>query len=254
MTNSNFQKTVKLRASEEEVQAYGTLASELVNNPIPQNQLLAHLPLFLTRSSLSHILFMHDLYRRIVDVQGDIIEFGTRWGRNLALFSSLRSIFEPHNFCRRIIGFDTFEGFSSLSEQDGANAILKDGNLAVADNWQDALTTILAQHEKLAPRPDLRRFELVKGDVVETFPQWLSEHPETIVAMAYFDMDIYRPTKEALQALLPHLTRGSILGFDELCLSEFPGETVALKEVLDISKYRLIRSPYSGNQSFIVFE
>ena len=74
------------------------------------------------------------------------------------------------------------------------------------------------------------------------------------MALAYFDMDIYRPTREALQALLPHLTRGSIIGFDELCLREFPGETLALKEVLDISKHRLIRSPYSGNQSYIIFE
>jgi hypothetical protein len=253
MTQTNMQDTVQLRASDVEVQAYQTLAATLKDNPIPEHQLLAHLPLFLTRSSLAHVMFMSDLYRQVLDVHGDVLEFGTRWGRNLALFMSLRNVLEPHNYTRRVIGFDTFEGFASLSKEDGEDAIIKDGNLAVSARWEDTLGHLLAQHEALAPRPSLKRFELVKGDVVQTFPAWLEKHPESIVALAYFDMDIYRPTKEALHALLPRLTKGSILGFDELCLEAFPGETVALREVLDLNRHRLIRSPYSGNQSYIVF-
>ena len=35
--------------------------------PMPDNQLLAHLPLYLTRSSVSHILFMSDLYRQVLE-------------------------------------------------------------------------------------------------------------------------------------------------------------------------------------------
>lgn len=254
MKTPNVNQTVQSRAASIEKEAYGILAAELRKAPMPPSQILAHLPLFLTRSSLSHILFMTDLYRQVLPVHGDIIEFGTRWGRNLALFMSLRNTFEPHNYTRRVVGFDTFEGFASLSEEDGVDPIIQEGNLAVSASWEQTLNLLLEQHEALAPRPELRRFELVKGDVVETFPEWLSRHPETIVALTYFDMDIYRPTREALQALLPHLTRGSIIGFDELCLREFPGETLALKEVLDISKHRLIRSPYSGNQSYIIFE
>lgn len=254
MSQTNFQETVRLRASDTEVEAYEALSQTLRDNPIPPHQLLAHLPLFLTRSSLAHVLFMSDLYRQALNVHGDILEFGVRWGRNLALFASLRNILEPHNYARRIIGFDTFEGFASLSEKDGADNILKDGNLAVSDDWMDQLNVLLGHHEALAPRPALKRYELVKGDVVDTFPAWLEQHPESLVSLAYFDMDIYRPTREALQALLPRLTKGSVIGFDELCLTAFPGETVALREVLDLSKHRLIRSPYSGNQSYIIFE
>jgi len=251
---TNHQDTVRLRASDTEVEAYQNLARQLREAPIPPNQLLAHLPLFLTRSSLAHVLFMNDLYRQALTVHGDILEFGTRWGRNLALFLSLRNIHEPHNYTRRVVGFDTFEGFASLSAEDGADTILKAGNLAVTDDWQAGLDQLMASHEALAPRPTLKRYELVKGDVVETFPAWLEQHPESLVALAYFDMDIYKPTREALQALLPRLTRGSVIGFDELCLQAFPGETVALREVFDLSRHRLIRSPYSGNQSYIVYE
>ena len=253
MNAPNHHDTVRLRASDLEVQAYQGLAQALRQAPMPDNQVLAHLPLYLTRSSLSHILFMSDLYRLALDVHGDIVEFGTRWGRNLALFLSLRNSLEPHNYTRRVVGFDTFEGFASLAAEDGADPILKPGHLAVAQDWQRDLTELLAQHEALGPRPGVRRFELVKGDVCQTFPAWLDRHPESLVALAYFDMDIYRPTRDALQALLPRLTRGSVIGFDELCLEAFPGETVALRKVLDLRQHRLVRSPYSGNQSYIIW-
>jgi hypothetical protein len=254
MNRPNHQDTVRLRASETETAAYQGLARAVREAPMPENQLLAHLPLYLTRASLSHILFMSDLYRQVLDVHGDVVEFGTRWGRNLALFLSLRNSLEPHNYTRRVIGFDTFEGFASLAAEDGADPILKPGHLAVSANWQDELTRLLEHHEALAPRPALRRFELVKGDVCNTFPAWLDRHPESLVALAYFDMDIYKPTRAALEALLPRLVRGSIVGFDELCLEAFPGETVALREVLDLRKHRLQRSPYSGNQAYIVWD
>ncbi len=254
MNATNHQDTVHLRASDNEMQAYQALARAVRETPFPENQVLAHLPLYLTRSSLSHILFMSDLYRQVIDVHGDVLEFGTRWGRNLALFLSLRNTLEPHNYTRRVVGFDTFEGFASLAAEDGDDAILKPGHLAVTPNWHGELTKLLAHHEGLSPRPDLRRFELVRGDVVQTFPAWLDRHPERLVALAYFDMDIYRPTKEALQHLLPRLTRGSIIGFDELCLEAFPGETIALREVLDLRHHRVVRSAYSGNQSYIVWD
>jgi hypothetical protein len=98
----------------------------------------------------------------------------------------------------------------------------------------------------------LRRFETVKGDIEKTLPSYLEAHPETVVALAYFDMDLYRPTKAALKTIVPYLTKGSVIGFDELCLREFPGETAALREVLDLSQHAVVRSPYSNHQSYIV--
>ena len=39
------------------------------------------------------------------------MEFGVRWGQNLITLNNLRGIYEPFNHSRKIIGFDTFEGF-----------------------------------------------------------------------------------------------------------------------------------------------
>jgi hypothetical protein len=240
-------------ASPDEVEAYRELVALLQSSPIPPGEILGNLSLYLTRTSLSQILFMSHLYSSIINVHGVVMEFGNRWGRNLALFSSLRNVFEPHNYGRKIVGFDTFEGFPSVSAEDGDHPVMKVGAVSVTPDYQAYLNDVLAVHERLSPRPHLRRFETVKGDVEETVPTYLKAHPETVVALAYFDMDLYRPTKSALEAIRPHLTKGSVIGFDELCVQEMPGETVAFREVFDLSEHALMRSPYSNHQSYIVF-
>jgi hypothetical protein len=68
----------------------------------------------------------------------------------------------------------------------------------------------------------------------------------------HFDFDIYEPTYECLKAILPHLSKGSIIAFDELNCPAFPGETVAVKKLLDLNKLEIKRSPLTGRESYII--
>jgi hypothetical protein len=241
-----------LRAAAEEVAAYRTLAAGLRESPIPSSEILANVSLFLTRSSLSHLLFLDDLYRRILGTPGQIFEFGVRWGRNLAAFHTFRTIYEPYNTARQIVGFDTFSGFPTTAVEDGRHAIIHRGALTVSRNYEDNLTTLLEAHQQLGPRGHLKRFELVKGDVTRTLPRHLRAHPEALVALAYFDLDLYQPTRACLRALKLRLTQGSVLVFDQLGLPEFPGETTAVLDELGVSGLRLQRDPRCAHQAFIV--
>jgi len=219
---------------------------------LPDRELLDNIGLYLTRQTLSRINFMQQLYRMIVPVHGVIMEFGVRWGQNMALFSNLRGIHEPYNYNRKIIGFDTFEGFPSVAPEDGGRVQV--GDYGVAENWMEELDEILDFHTHNAPIPHKKKHELVRGDATETLPAYLEEHPETIVALAYFDFDLYVPTRDCLEAILPHLTKGSVLAFDELNMSEFPGETLALREVLGLSRYAIQRDPSNPLTSWLVVE
>jgi hypothetical protein len=228
------------------------LATTLRQASIPNNELLDNLGLFLTRQSLSRINFIQDLYKQIIQTHGVIMEFGVRWGQNLSLFSSLRGMHEPYNYNRSIIGFDTFEGFPSVDEKDGS--LVSVGDYAITNDWKEKLEQILAFHEANSPIPHKKKHELVQGDATKTLPQYLKDHPETIIALAYFDFDIYQPTKVCLEAIMPHLTKGSIIAFDELNCPQFPGETLAVKEVLGLSNYAIRRDPNSPLTSYIVIE
>jgi hypothetical protein len=222
--------------------------------PIPAKELMSNLALFTSRQDLSHILLIQDIYQRILDVPGVIIEFGVRWGRNLALFESFRGIYEPYNHTRRLVGFDTFAGFPSISAKDGASEIAAVGSYAVTENYHSYLTSVLEYHEKESPISHIKKFELVVGDATVEIDRYLQLHPETIIALAYFDLDLYEPTKKCLQAIRPHLTKGSIIGFDELNHREFPGETLALREVLGLDKYRVMRSRYDTYPTFLIID
>ena len=224
------------------------------DTPIPDNELFANLGLFLSRWQLCRMLYMADLYKLILGVHGNIFEFGCRWGQNLALFSSLRAIHEPFNLSRKIVGFDTFSGFPSVDAKDGADPIAAVGHYATSAGYEAHLSQILNYHEQINPNPHIKKFELVKGDASVEAERYFAANPHTIVALAYFDFDLYKPTLRCLELVREHMTKGSVLAFDELNMEEFPGETLALKEVFGLARYKIQRNPNSQFQSYIVID
>ena len=195
---------------------------------------------------------MHTLYLKALTTHGVMVEFGVRWGQNMVLLTTFRNIYEPYNLSRKIIGFDTFEGFPSVSAQDGSSHAAQVGGLSVTPDYETYLEELLSTHEQLGPRSHIKKHELVKGDVMQTLPAYLASHPETIIALAYFDLDLYEPTKKCLELIKPHLAKNSVVGFDELVLEEFPGETQALREAWGFSNFEIIRDPTSPQQSYLV--
>lgn len=252
MKTQNFDAIVLSSSSEKELQQ--AFVSMLTDSPLPKDELLANLGLYLSSKNLSRLLFFYEIYRMILNSHGVIAEFGVRWGQNLSLLAALRGIFEPFNRHRKIIGFDTFSGFAGVSDVDGEKSKTKDGSFSVSENYQDYLGRLLDIQEALNPISHLKKWELVSGDATKTVPEYLTRHPETIISLAIFDFDIYKPTKVALEAILPHLCKGSVLVFDELCDDIFPGETVALREVLGLRDLRIQRMPMTARVSYVVLE
>lgn len=224
------------------------------NAPIPRLELLDNLGLFVRRQSWARLLFLHEIYRQCLDVHGIAVEFGVRWGQNLAFLSCLRGIYEPVNFTRKIVGFDTFSGFPDTHANDGSQATIRKGAYSVPGGYERLLSSILQYHENESPLSHIAKFELVKGNVIRTLDDYLNRHPETIISFAYFDLDLYEPTKYCLERIRPHLTKGSVLGFDELNIEGLPGETVALREVFGLENCRIRRVPYTTTQSYMIYE
>ncbi|MED4454438.1 crotonobetainyl-CoA--carnitine CoA-transferase [Metabacillus fastidiosus] len=241
-------------STDQERQNREEFASLFNNSPIPLDELIFNLQLYLNRQSLSHLLFINELYQNVLKVHGDIFEFGVRWGRNMALFEVLRGIYEPYNQTRKIVGYDTFSGFPSVHEKDGQSKIIQKNAYSVTDNYDDYLTKVLNYHESENPRSYIKKHKLIKGDATVKLEKYLLENPQTIIALAYFDFDIYEPTKKCLELIKNHITKGSIIGFDQLNHPDFPGETIALKEVFGLDRYRIMRSPYNSYTSYIIID
>ena len=200
-----------------------------------------HSNVFLKRVTLSRLLYLNHIYSLIRDVPGVICEFGVQWGATLATLMNLRGIYEPYNYSRTIIGFDTFEGFAATGARDGTEVAA--GDYRTMDEYRDKLEEVLKLHESFSPLSHIKKFELVKGDASTTVPEWLDTNKHAVVALALFDMDLYAPTRSVIEAIQPRLTRGSVLVFDELNCSRFPGETQAVIETLGLGGLRLRREP-----------
>jgi hypothetical protein len=245
---------ISTRSSVQEQESRNNFYNLYKKNPLPENEVLANIGLFLKRQELTKLLFFNEVYSRFQSIHGIIIEFGTRWGQNLVTLNNLRAIYEPYNYGRKIVGFDSFGGFVKIDPKDGKNEIIQDGSFNVTSDYELYLSDILSYHESECPLSHIRKNIVIKGDAGETFEKYLIENPETIIAFAFFDFDVYSPTKKCLELLKNHITKGSIIGFDELNDHNFPGETIALKEVLSLDKYSICRNRFSGMQSYIIID
>ena len=121
------------KSSETQLQQREVLYRLYRETPIPVDELILCLGLYMRSSALSKILFLNEVYSLILDKPGVIMEFGVWWGANLALLESFRSVYEPYNWSRKVVGFDTFGGYDSISAEDGR------GNAVVADvlAWEE---------------------------------------------------------------------------------------------------------------------
>jgi hypothetical protein len=210
-------------------------------------------PKFASRRALAKFLVRHELFRRVLGVNGAIVECGVLHGAGLFTFAQLSSIYEPYNHTRRVIGFDTFTGIAAVSRSDtasGTSSHLAPGALAGASVAE--MSEAIAQFDVNRPLAHIPRIELVEGDLRQTAAQYVKDNPHLVVSLLYLDVDLYEPTKAALEAFVPRMPKGAVLVFDELNTGTFPGETIAVDEVLGLRNLPIERTAIDPYISYCV--
>ncbi len=213
-------------------------------NPSSWESKLENFPKYVRRQNLTRFLALYELYKLVLPVKGSVVECGVNHGFGTMTWARLSAILEPVNLTRRIYGFDTFSGFPSVAAQDRSAA---SDHVKVGDLYADSHDEIL----ELSAINDSTRFlghvpkvQLIKGDAVQTIPKFVNDNPHVLVSLLFMDFDLYEPTRVALEHFLPRMPRGSIVAFDELDNPLWPGETVAMLEVLDKYRLRIQRFPF----------
>ena len=189
----------------------------LVNNPF----------LFASRFSVNDMLIRIEVFKKIIDVSGAIVECGVAQGNHLMLFAHLSSILEPYAINRRIIGFDSFAGFRSISDKDPRDISEDDfGNTSV-----DVIRKAIELYDMNRAAFHMKRVEIVEGDATKTIPEYIDEHPELTISLLYLDFDIYEPTAAAIKHLYPRIVPGGVIAIDEYAACQW-GESNAVDEFL----------------------
>ena len=215
---------------------------------------LSNFPKFAPRQDITRFLAKYEIYKKILEVDGSIIECGVKFGGGLMTFAHLSSIFEPVNYTRKIIGFDTFSGFPNLVKEDkgSKHSEAKKGGFK-ADSYED-LKTSISLFDSNRFLGEIPKVELVKGDAVHTIPKYVNDNQHLVVSLLYLDFDIYQPTKVAIETFLPRMPKGSIIVFDEINNPDFVGEPKALLDTIGMSNLKIKRFSFNTFMSYAVLE
>jgi hypothetical protein len=180
---------------------------------------------------LGKLLYRHDFFNKTKHLPGDIVEIGVFKGSGVATFSKLLEIYSPHSI-KKIIGFDIFDPSNS-------DSILNKDNITDSENMNIVYSRVDKNDRTLdnitlqLNNMNIDNYLLIEGDVADTLPAFTSANPGFRISLLYIDVDIERPTYNALKYLWDRVVPGGIIIFDEYeyhKFSESCGVDAFLKE------------------------
>ncbi|ADO77994.1 TylF/MycF/NovP-related O-methyltransferase [Halanaerobium praevalens] len=174
---------------------------------------------------LAKLISHYELYKSIIDLPGNIVECGVFKGASLIRFSSFREMLENY-YSRKIIGFDIFGEFprpNKASEND----------IEFIEKFENNAGNGISVEEldKILKHKNFRNYELVKGDIIKTIPEYLIKNPELKISLLHIDVDVYQPTKFVLENLFDKVVKNGLIVLDDY--GKVAGATKAVDEFLD---------------------
>ncbi len=243
----------KTNQSTNDLQQFEAIAECFNADPIDLIEKIDGFPKYASRQSLAKFLTKYEIFQHILQVNGSIVECGVLHGAGLMAWAKLSSILEPVNHPRKIIGFDTFEGFPHLHEADtrtGTSSHLATGGLQGSS--YESVAKAVELYDLNRPLQHIPKVELIKGDIMLTAESYLKDNPHLVISLLYLDLDLYEPTKKALEVFVPRMPKGAVICFDELNAKMFPGETAAVDEILGLNKIEIKRFAFDSYVSYAI--
>jgi hypothetical protein len=189
-------------------------------------------PVLARRQWLKRFLAHVELFKMTLEVPGDIAELGVFRGLGLMTWANLLESYCIGDRTKVVYGFDNWTGFGELSSEDGKeeeNVQKFNGGFSPRQYFEE-LQNAIAIFDADRFIPWKSRIKLVNGNIEETAAKFVQDNPGVRFSLIHFDCDLYKPTKAALEAFWPILSRGGIMLFDEYSIAEWPGETKAVDE------------------------
>lgn len=194
-------------------------------------------------SRIGKFLNHWEIYKHIVDIPGDILEFGVYKGTSLVRLLSFRDLVETSS-SRKVFGFDVFGKFpDELSLETDRSFVDKfeaAGGYGISKEELD-------NHLKAK---GIQNYELIQGDIFKTIPEFLAAHPARKIALLHIDVDVYEPSKFILENLWERMVPGGVLMLDDY--GTVDGETRAVDEFFKGQNIRMHKPRFNYIPSYII--
>jgi len=192
---------------------------------------------------IGKLISHYEIYNLIASVDGDILEFGVYKGASIARLLTFRNLLESENG-RKVYGFDIFGKFPNnlelKSDRDFVEDFERQGGFGIEKE----------ELERHLSTKGFVNFELIKGDIFSTIPEFLTSHEAINVSLIHIDVDVYEPTKLILESFWDKLAIGGILMLDDYNVIE--GETKAVNEFFQGKSIAIEKAKYNKTPYYII--
>ena len=176
-------------------------------------------------------------YLRNNSIDGDVVELGVAAGGN---FATMLLGCREAGLSRKGWGFDSFQGIQLAGKKDTSQPGIGEitHNVDVPDE-ELLVSSGITVHPKQNVIDNLKNWglynnvELVEGWVQHTLPEYVGKIEK--IAVLRLDMDIYYPTKLALEYLFDKVVKGGVVIIDDWALD---GARLACEEYFASIKYK----------------
>lgn len=189
-------------------------------------ELFTHFPAYSSNETKYHSYCM-GRYVNDDNIPGDIVECGVAAGGNFAMMMMGHQDNNHIEMKRRFWGFDSFQGIQLAGEKDdqqpGIGKITHDvhvpeEHLLVSSGVTSYSKNVVIQNLIRWNMWNTNDIELIEGWIQHTLTdECIKKIPS--ISILRLDMDIYSPTKFALQKLYPLVSVGGIIIIDDWSLT-----------------------------------
>lgn len=224
---------------------------------ISKREIWRNFQIYTRRVFLKRFLAHYELFQKVKDLPGDILELGVYRGASLMSWANFLEIRNMGDRTKKVIGFDNFYGFRELAPQDGKEdkRVRKVVGGFDGGSFREQLLDVIRIFDEdrfIGYKP---RVEIVEGDIEKSVPEYVKSHPGLRISLLHFDCDLYKPTLKALEVLWPLVVPGGAVLFDEYGIQPWAGESQAVDEFFKGQKLRLQKFDWSTNPgAFLIKE
>lgn len=239
------------RYSEQEREFWQGLQDIITQMGLPFEEVMKNYPAFIRRRDLPRLLAHYELFKLVKDLPGSIVELGVFLGAGTFTFGKLLETFCPGDRSRLVYGFDSFSGYENLSEGDGNITGWIDTLIGEKKSDKKLMMKLCELHNLDNIISGVERVRFVPGDIAHTVPSFAEDTKGTRIALLYFDVNLYHPTKVGLEYLYDLVLPGGVIAFNGFGSPPWEGESRAIEEFIKERnlKIELKKFPFSTHPS-----
>jgi hypothetical protein len=194
-------------------------------------------------SRLNKIIFQYEIFKKTLNVPGSIIECGVFRGVSLIRLLTFRNLYK-NNLKKKVIGFDAFGSFPKQK-------IKEDNKFAISHDNETGVGIDKKILQSFLNKKKFNNFNLLKGNIEKTIPDFLKKNKILKISFLHLDLDVYEPTKFALEAFYDKISKNGIILIDDY--SQVNGATRATNDFLKKNKkIKIEKLNFNSRLFFIV--